>query len=216
MKMLLFHIILFTSFYGFGQTSSKPIYYYDVNGDQMSKEDYSIKSSRYKSLDEIYIALAFEKDTCYIALLKKRKNLGKLSASQLENLFSNLENSNSKKKFSIIQYHPGRDGCNNGRYKSNGHENNIYHRGYIKKLKTILDHNIYWVHKKDETIKFNRIKYIDWRLDKDQFIEKLFFEYHYGCNSFVIINNLNGNYISILGESGGNTVMEIAKEMNDL
>nr|WP_321222674.1 hypothetical protein [uncultured Psychroserpens sp.] len=218
MKIIAFSIFLFTSVFGFTQTNSKPIYYYDVNGAQMSKEDYSIKSSRYKSLDELYIPIALEKDTCYLAILKKRKNIGKLNTSQLENLFLNLNyNPNtSPKKFSIIQYHPGRDDCNNGRYKSNGYEYNIYHRGYLKELKSIFDHNMFWIHKKDESIKFHKVKYINWRLDNNQFIEKLFFEYHYSCNSFVILNNLNGNYISILGESGGNTVMEIAKEINKL
>ncbi|WP_028873489.1 hypothetical protein [Psychroserpens burtonensis] len=215
---MLVYLFLSVCFYGFSQKSPKPVYYYDGNGDQIAKEEYLNKSSRYKSLDDRYIALAFEKDTCFIALLKKRKTIGKLSALQMKNMFShlNVDNSSSRPKFSIIQYHPGRDDCNNGNYKSIGIAYNIYHRGYLKELKTFFNHNMYWIHKKDETIKFHRVKYINWRLDKNQCIEKLFFEYHYGCNSFVIVNNLNGNYISILGESSGKTVIEMAKEINDL
>lgn len=72
---MLVYLFLSVCFYGVSQTSPKPVYYYDGNGDQIAKEECLNKSSRYKSLDDRYIALALEKDTCFRALLKKRKTI---------------------------------------------------------------------------------------------------------------------------------------------
>ncbi|MEH6537492.1 MAG: hypothetical protein V7719_13930 [Psychroserpens sp.] len=215
MKGLLFTISLLLSFSCLSQTIEKPVYYLDVNGYSIPKDVFIKKSSRNAHINESYFSITFENDTCYLRQLVKRKNYGRLNKSQRAKLFSNL-NTNTKtpeEKFSIILYHPGRDTCNNGHFRSNGIKNNIYGKGYLRKLKTYFDYKIFWVHKKDESIKFNRVSYINWQQDKNQFIEKLFFEYHYLCNSFLIINNSTGNYISIFGESGGNTVVKIAKEI---
>ncbi|WP_460218705.1 hypothetical protein [Psychroserpens sp. MEBiC05023] len=217
MKTIAYFIFLLSSYTCFSQNETKPVYYYDVDGREISKEAYSKKSSRYNSLEERCLSLVFDKDTAYIGILKKRKNLGKLTSTQLTALFYNINNNNTPiEKYSIIQYHPGRDKCNNGRFRSNGFENNIYDKRYLKKLKTHFNHKVFWIHKKDNSIKFNRVKYIDWQEDYNQYIEHLFFEYHYLCNSFVIIDNTTGNFISILGESGGNTVTEIAQEISKL
>lgn len=196
----------------------KPVYYYDLNGYEISKENYSIKANRFKPTDERLIPILLETDTCYISILKKRKNIGRLSKSQLTSLLKYLNYAEGKivNQYSVILYHPGRDRCNDGRFRSNGHDNNIYDRKLPKRIKSVLNCNIFWIHKKDESLKFHRARYIDWQLDKEQFLEKLFFEYHYGCNSFVIINNSTGEYISLLGESGGNSLLEIAQEIKSI
>ena len=42
---------------------------------------------------------------------------------------------------------------------------------------------------------------LDWHKDPDGITEKLFFNYHYPCSSFVVISP-NGNYLSYFGEFG--------------
>ena len=208
-------ILLYFSLLSIYSQSEKLIYYYDVDGSKISKKNYVEKSSRYKSLNKNYLSTTFENDTCYIKKLVKRKNYGKLKKSELDSLYKTINNTTkSNQKFTLIHYHPGRDGCNDGSISSNGIKNNIYNKQYLRRLKK--DYKIYWIYKKDETLNFEKAKSIDWQIDKNQFIEKTFFKYHYLCNSFVIIDNDTGNYISIFGESGGQTVIEIAEEMKKI
>ena len=129
------------------------------------------------------------------------------------NSFVNNFNHGVSSKYTIIKYHPGRDRCNGGRVKYNGHRNHAFGKKYIQKLYKDYNVKTFWIHKKDSTVNFKDSGWINWQLDINQIVEKLFFKYHYPCGSFVVINNESKNYISIFGEYGASTVIEIVEEM---
>jgi len=55
-------------------------------------------------------------------------------------------------------------------------------------------------------------KILKWNKDIGQTIENLFFQHHYPCSSFVIINN-KGEYFSSFGEFGKEYVWKVLKKM---
>ncbi|MDG5491409.1 hypothetical protein [Psychroserpens sp. SPM9] len=214
MKSFVSLIFLLTCLSSLGQ-SIKPTYYADVNGYIIEKRVFLEKSSVDKPINERYFSVTFKNDTCHIKKLVKRKNYGRLTDSKLKELLSNInaDTKGSNEKLITISYHPGRDGCNNGNMDYNGIRNNIYNIRLIKRALKKYNHKTYWVHKYDASLDFHRAKGIDWQLDANQMIEKLFFKHSYPCNSFVVINTKNGNYISLLGESGADSVIDIVKEL---
>lgn len=192
----------------FSQTN-KPTYYSDVDGANISK---TLFYEKYRNRNDgvSHLSIVFENDTSYIQLLVRRKNYGKLKLKDFEILQKQLTNSNENpiEKYTIIQYHPGKDRCNGGNFNGN-----MYKKRYLKKLKKHFDFTNYWIHKKDNNLTFNKPKHINWQIDLNQTVEHLFFKFHYNCSSFVIINNETKNYISIFGEYGEYAVKKIAEEM---
>src|SRR5690554_7447694 len=67
-----------------------------------------------------------------------------------------------------------------------------------KKVKKIADVNVVRVYKNNEGL--TTIKDLDWKKDPNALIENLFFNYHYGCESFVII--YKDKYAAVFGEYG--------------
>ena len=211
MKNFFFIFLFLVPLLGSSQ-KQKPVYYYDINDYQISEKVY-LEKYRNREDNISYHSLSFENDTSYIQKLVKRKQYGKLNLEVLNELmnFLNSKQELKKEKYTIIQYHPGKDRCNGGEFRGNR-----YNRSYLKKLKKSLSFNNYWIHKEDSSIKFNKPPWIDWQLDSNQLIEKLFFKYHYPCYSFVIINNQTRNYISILGEYGDYSLLKLAEEIINL
>src|SRR5690554_7727142 len=78
-----------------------------------------------------------------------------------------------------------------------------------KKVKKIADVNVVRVYKNNEGL--TTIKDLDWKKDPNALIENLFFNYHYGCESFVII--YKDNYAAVFGEYGHQQVTEALKDL---
>ena len=146
----------------------------------------------------------------------RRKNYGKLDSlthSKLNNYLEVIEKV-YKTKFTIIQYHPGKDNCNDGRVRFNGKENHCLGKKYIENLKNSHNLEAYYIHKLDANINFKKSGWINWYSDKNRFIETLFFKHHYPCGSFVAVDNKTRNYILFLGEYGASTVTKIIEEIS--
>ncbi|WP_144960804.1 hypothetical protein [Gillisia sp. Hel_I_86] len=97
----------------------------------------------------------------------------------------------------IIVYYPGKDPCNSG-----GHATKESLKNWFSTLeKGVLQLNanspIYLYKDKDGLEKYEGI--IKWFKDPEGLTEKLFFEHHYPCSSFVVISP-NGEYVSFFGE----------------
>ncbi len=84
----------------------------------------------------------------------------------------------------------------------------------LKKLDDDVGIQNYWIHKKDKQVQYHKIKSIDWQLDKNETVEKLFFKLHYPCHSFVIVDNFSKNYISFFGEYHSQQIVVFVKEMS--
>ncbi|HBH47809.1 MAG TPA: hypothetical protein DDX98_04180 [Bacteroidales bacterium] len=189
-------------------SQEKKIKYLNENYQEIDKDEFlNGKSSKQ------YLDLYFESDTLIQCLLVRRKPIGRLNESQFNELKENLSIKDKiEDDLIVIIYYPGKDRCNGMERYSTW---NIFDRDYLKKLKKISDISHHWIYKDDENLKYYYQKKIDWKKDNNQFIEKLFFKYHYPCFSCVVIDS-KGNYIAYYGEFGKQTVWEIAEELKSI
>lgn len=201
-KQILFFLLLFNCAIIHGQ--EKIVKFYNVAHQEIDKKEF-LEYQNSQQYRDIY----FENDSSVVGLLVRIKNLGKLNQEQFKQLNHNLDTNKKKEDFMVIIYYPGKDKCNGSERKSGW---NVFNRDYLKNLNKIGSYSHYWIYKNDENLKYYYPKKINWTKDKNQFIEKTFFKYHFPCFSFVVIDN-EGNYISKFGEFGKQEVWEISREL---
>lgn len=134
------------------------------------------------------------------------------SLGDTKNLFKELnEKLNLKLDSSkplIIYYYPGKDPCNSSGTSTRKSQIQ-WNKELEKKVKKVADVNVLRIYKNKEGIK--TINDYDWKKDPNGLIENLFFNYHYGCGSFVIINKKK--YSAFFGEYSQRQVIESLKEI---
>ena len=111
----------------------------------------------------------------------------------------------------VIIYYPGKDPCNSS--TSDTKESMQLWYGQLEEVinKIAKTKPIYIYKEKEGLEKYEGV--ITWYKDPEQTIERLFFEHHYPCNSFVILSK-DGNYISYFGEFGKEQVWEAIQSIN--
>lgn len=154
-----------------------------------------------------------ENDSLKAFKLMYRNNRGeKGSLGDSENLFKELNKKLNLKLDSskplVIYYYPGKDPCNSSGTSTRKSQIQ-WNKELDKKVKKVTDVNVLRIYKNSEGIK--TINDYDWRKDPNALVENLFFNYHYGCGSFVIIHK--EKYSAIFGEYGQDQVAEILKEI---
>ena len=180
--------------------------YFDENNNQISK-------SKFTQIRSTHLLLEIPGDSINHKKLTLREKYGQISDRPL--LQSVLEKATNQKLDSlkpiVIIYYPGKDPCNSSGYASSESknfwyeilENGIYN---IAQIKPIYIYKTYEGLKKDEG-------YINWNKDPGGTIERLFFQYHYPCYSFVVISK-NGDYVSYYGAFSNDYVWNATKLMN--
>ena len=147
-------------------------------------------------------------------MLHPRKKYGRLKPKEHTALRGYLDSLNANSidanKFIVIQWYPGKDPCNNPLVGNS--QWNRYNKGYLRKLKKTFNHEMLWIYKNDENLEKHRKGKLNWLHDDKTFIERLFFKYHFGCGSFVVVSP-EGNYIAFYGEYGDKSVLEVCEEM---
>lgn len=135
-----------------------------------------------------------------------RQHQGKLDTISLANLLNQFDKKTGdgpqtdgrNSDIILINYYPGADRCNTSGIATPQSIGQGYKR-FLRKLKredNISVFNIYKDDKRLERWSQNRT----WYEDQDQLLENLFFNYHFACSSYVIIDQ-TGNYIVYYGES---------------
>lgn len=159
-----------------------------------------------------------ENDSLKASKLMYRNNRGERgSLGDSENLFKELNEKLNLKlnlkldssKPLIIYYYPGKDPCNSSGVGARRREQLKWDKELDKKVKKVANVNVVRIYKKKEGIK--TINDYEWKKDPNGFIENLFFNYHYGCGSFVIISK--EKYSAIFGEYSQDQVAESLKEL---
>lgn len=214
MKFYLFLSFIFISVSTFAQ-DDKPRYFYDENELQITDSLFIKKLNLNKNKFK-YLNLNFQNDTCYVSLLVRRKNYGKLKQVEFDSLQKSLTNGiiSPKEKYTIIQYHPGADKCNSGKAFVMPDKKNVLEKRFFKKINKDSGIKNYWIHKKDEKVEYHKVKSVHWQLDINEIVESLFFKLHYPCHSFVIIDNFTKNYISFFGEYHSGQIVDYFKELS--
>ncbi|WP_243471818.1 hypothetical protein [Winogradskyella sp. MH6] len=214
-----FYFLLFTlsliTIKSFSQ-NDKPTYYYDENEFQISDSLYFEKVKQNKGEFE-FLNLHFEVDTSFFRILVRRKKYGKLKQSEFDSLQKSLVGSTTKSgnKYTVIQYHPGKDQCNSGNAEVRFDKITIFEKGYLKKINKEVGIDKFWVHKEDERIDYDKVKSVKWQADVNRTVENLFFKLPYPCHSFVIVNNYSKNYISFFSEYHSGNIIDCFKELID-
>lgn len=213
MRFRILIIVLFATIKIFSQ-EDKPTYYYDENevriSDSLFKEKYKRNLKKYK-----YSQLYIETDSCFIGLLIRRKNYGKLTQFEFDSLQKSLKGSINEpdNKYTVIQYHPGKDQCNRGNAEVRFDKIGIFKKKYLNKINKEVGIDKFWVHKEDKRIDYDKVLSVNWQVDINRTVEDLFFKLPYPCHSFVIIDNYSKNYISFYGEYHSSTILECFKEL---
>lgn len=181
--------------------------YYNVDDSKISKSTFQ------KLLLETNLYSVENDSLKNYKLMDRNQRSESGSLGDTENLFKELNEKLHLKLDSskplIIYYYPGKDPCNSGGMYSIRREYLKSDKQLAKKVKAIADVNILRIYKNKEGL--TTIKDHDWKKDPNKLIENLFFNYHYGCESFVIINK--SNYLTFFGEYGHKQVTESLKEI---
>ena len=111
----------------------------------------------------------------------------------------------------VIVYYPGKDRCNSSGLATT-ESRKIWYKQLEDGIYEIAQTKPIYIYKDNDGLK----KYdgvMNWHKDPEGTIERMFFEYHYPCSSFVVISK-DGNYISYFGEFGKDYVWEATQLMN--
>ncbi len=204
-KVLLIFIILIYSC-SVTKTGNNKTRYFDENNLEISKSEFNRIRSTNKLLD-------IPGDSANDKKLTLREKRGKINdRNSLELL---LENATSleldSKKPIVIIYYPGKDPWN-----SSGTTNKEWIKSWYGQLEEGLSQMAgikpLYIFKDNEGLK----KYdgiLNWNKDPEGTIERLFFDHHYPCSSFVVISK-DGDYVSYFGEFGKEYVWEATEIMN--
>lgn len=109
----------------------------------------------------------------------------------------------------IIYYYPGKDPCNSSGVGAKRKEQLKWDKNVKREVQKVADVNVLRIYKNKEGIK--TLEDHNWKKDPNGLIENLFFNYHYSCGSFVIINK--DKYSAFFGEYGHDEVTKSLKEI---
>ncbi|WP_339889173.1 hypothetical protein [uncultured Flavobacterium sp.] len=180
--------------------------YFDENNIEISK-------SKFNQIRATNLLLDIPGDSINHKKLTLREKIGRISDRPL--LQSILEEQTKQKLDSlkpiVIIYYPGKDRCN-----STGSVEVISRKFWYDMLEDginqIAQIKPIYIYKDAEGLsKYEGI--LNWHKDPGGTIERLFFQYHYPCSSFVVISK-NGDYISYFGEFSKDYVWNATHKMN--
>jgi len=193
-NLFLLFIGILISLSSSSQTRKKKTKYFDVNYVEISK-------SKFRKIRATNRLLDIPGDSAHHRKLSLREKRGKVNdRASLELLLENEINKElDSTKPLVIIFHPGKDACNSSSSASKERRKywfDVLEDGVYQLAKT---KPIYIYKEKEGLEKYHGI--LTWHKDPDQTIERLFFEHHYPCSSFVVISK-DGDYISFFGEFG--------------
>ncbi|MEE9362131.1 MAG: hypothetical protein V3U92_05985 [Cellulophaga sp.] len=208
MKKILLTLIFGTLIYACSSTKIRndKAKYFDENNIKISKSKFYRIRSTNKFLDITGDSINHKK-------LTLREKRGKITnRALLESLLEKETNQElDSTKPLVIIYYPGKDRCN-----SSGSATKRSRKTWFRQLEDGINQvvqikPIYIYKDNDGLKKYNGV--LTWHKDPEGIVERLFFENHYPCNSFVVISK-DGNYISYFGEFGKEYVWEATQLMN--
>lgn len=205
--------LLFLLILGIGKAQKQEIFY-DQNGKEITKKKQS-KILR-KKFRQFITAVQETENTIESRLIERRKQstLNEAKKHRLTQFIEELIASKIPEDYiTIILFHQGKDECNSTgratpescRFQYNNFKAKVLQEGKI------IQFNIYKSNEGLEKYSLDR----RWYADKDQVIEKTFFEYQYPCGAYVVFDT-KGNYIAYYGEYDMNTSIEDARSLKQL
>jgi hypothetical protein len=202
--------IIFITSFSFSQNQKideKNIKYFDENYNLISKTEFENRKLK-NSL------LSIQGDSINHKILSARTYQGRLENKKiLESLLSSTTNNKiDSSKTIVIIYYPGKDPCNLSGSATKS-SRRAWNEELEKKLYKITQTKPIYIYKDKEGIeKYDGI--MTWHKDPFGTIERLFFKYHYPCESFVVISK-EGEFISYFGEYSKEYVWKVAEILTE-
>lgn len=179
--------------------------YFDENNVEISKSKFNKIRSTNRLLDVPGDSINHRK-------LVLREERGKITNRPvLELLLENQINEQiDSEKPIVIIYHPGKDPCNSSGSATKESLRN-WHRQLEEGVQQVAKTKPIYIYKNSDGLEeYDGV--LTWHRDPELSIERLFFEYHYPCSSFVVISK-EGEYIAYFGEFGKEYVWEATQIM---
>ncbi len=205
----LFCLTILISNFSFSQNqniSNDSIKYFDENYNPISKEEYENRNWRGGML-------SLQGDSIHHRILSFRIIEGTIENKEI--LDSLLASATNRKIDSsrplVIIYYPGKDPCNSSgtfNRKKIGKGYNTMEKGVNK----IKESTVLYVYKDNDGLYDRNDGFKDWIKDPERTIERLFFNRHYPCGSFVVISE-KGKFISYFGEPLRENIWEAVKDL---
>ncbi|MEO8795140.1 MAG: hypothetical protein ABI390_06700 [Daejeonella sp.] len=180
--------------------------YFDENNVEISKSKFDRRRSTNKLLD-------IPGDSANHKKLTLREKRGKITnRASLELLLEKeLNQELDSTKPIVIVYYPGKDPCNSSGTATK-ESRKIWFGQLEDGINQVAQTKPIYIYKDNDGLeKYDGV--LTWHKDPERTVERLFFEYHYPCSSFVVISK-DGNYISYFGEFGKEYVWEATQLMN--
>ncbi|WP_226065464.1 hypothetical protein [Kaistella polysaccharea] len=187
---LLFAILMYSC--SATPAATKEIKYFDEDDNQITKTKFDEIRATHKFLDVPGDSMNHKK-------LIFRVNRGNISSRPaLQSLIEKAINEKlDDSKPLVIIFHPGEDECNSSRLTGQTFLRNRF-RELEDGVNKIAQTKPIYVYKNDTGLrKYKGI--VNWHKDPAGTIERLFFQNHYPCSSFVVISK-EGHFISYFGE----------------
>ncbi len=180
--------------------------YFDENNVETSKSKFNQNLSTNKLLEIQGDSVNHKK----LVLREKRGQINNREA--LESMLKKAINQElDSNKPIVIIYYPGKDPCNSSGTTDKERIQNWYAQLEDGLFQVAQVKPIYIYKENDGLNKYDGI--LEWKKDPEGIVERLFFEHHYPCSSFVTISK-NGDYICYFGEFGKEYVWEATQIMN--
>ena len=184
-----YYILFLTLFLCLKVSSQKKEFYVDDNFNEISKREFLKKN------DKMSYSWSVDQDSTIYNIRVKRIVAGKLNEDQLNSVKKILNIQQNFNKNITINYYQGLDGCNKNSDQNDYVISDL--KEYIKKFKKI-NSSLFLVYSDEEGLR-NRLQKFDWIYDKDRVIEDLFFNFHYPCDSAIVIFP-DGDFVLFRGE----------------
>lgn len=182
------------------------IRYFNENNVEITKSEFNKNLSTHQLLD-------IPGDSIHHRKLKLREKRGQIkNRPGLQSILEKATNQEiDPNKPIVIVFHPGKDACNSSGTNTSEWiktwygqlEDGLYQVAQVKPL---------YIYKENTGLE-NYKGILTWHKDPDRTIEKMFFEHHYPCKSFVVIA-ADGRYISYFGEFAKEYVWEAVQLLN--
>lgn len=180
--------------------------YFDENNIEISKSKFNRIRSTNKLLD-------IPGDSANHKKLTLREKSGEITNRVL--LESLLEKETNQEidstKPIVIIYYPGKDPCNSSG-SATKESRKVWFAQLEDGINQIAQTKPIYIYKNNDGLE-KQDGGLTWHKDPEGIVERLFFEYHYPCSSFVVISK-DGNYISYFGEFAKDYVWEATQRMN--
>ena len=180
--------------------------YFDENNVEISKSKFTRIRSTNKLLD-------IPGDSANHKKLTLREKSGEITNRVL--LESLLEKETNQEidstKPIVIIYYPGKDPCNSSG-SATKESRKVWFAQLEDGINQIAQTKPIYIYKNNDGLE-KQDGGLTWHKDPEGTVERLFFEYHYPCSSFVVISK-DGNYISYFGEFAKDYVWEATQRMN--